>query len=431
MKYTFPVLLFIAFIACNPAKRSATPTPVPTKPVPTKPGRTPVDTLKWTTPSNPKPPIGLPGTTKPTPGEKPRPAGDTYTIAYLLPFFTEQHNEGSVPDKSNLALQFYAGAQIALEDISANGGINLNVDVYDTQSSDEDFQKLYNKPRFDKAQVYIGPVRASHASLLGEKMRDKRRIIVSPESPNMDLTSRNPGFIQTNPSLRAHCAAITKHVRKKSKAEDVVLVCKAKEADRLPYFHEANAPLGGKMNELILPDAAANFDNTDLKKYLKYGRTAVFVLPTWAGQDFVMSFLRRLNAVKGSNNVEVYGMPQWMGYSQIDPEFLIGLNVHVSSATYVNRDSEPSKRFEHTYFERFGTVPNNDAYNGYDVTLFTGTMLRRFGLSFPERIPRETYMGLSRKFQFSAVGVDGNIDYVENTFVYILKFDQYNYVPVE
>jgi hypothetical protein len=38
---------------------------------------------------------------------------------------------------------------------------------------------------------------------------------------------------------------------------------------------------------------------------------------------------------------------------------------------------------------------------------------------------------LSRKFQFAPVGVEGNADYVENTFVYVLKFDQYNYVPVE
>lgn len=429
MKYTFPVLLLIAFLACNPAKRSTTTTPgTTTKPAPNKPGRTPVDTLKWTTPTNPTPPIGLPGGTT-TPGEKPKPSGDTYTIAYLLPFLTEQFEGSKVPDKSGLALQFYAGAQLALEEISTVGGINLNVDVYDTQTSDEDFKRLYSKPRFDKAQVYIGPVRSSQVSLLAEKTREKRRILVSPESPNMDLTSRNPGFVQTNPSLRAHCAAITKYVRKKSKAEDVVLVCKAKESDRLPFFHDANP--SGKFNELIMPDAAANFDNTDLKKHLRPGRTAVFILPTWASQDFVMSFLRRLNAQKGSNRVEVYGMPQWMGYNQIDPEFLINLNVHVSSASFVNRDTEASKKFERLYFERFGTVPNDDAYNGYDVTLFTGTMLRRFGLSFPEKISKETYTGLSRKFQFAPVGVEGNADYVENTFVYVLKFDQYNYVPVE
>ncbi|MCC6412027.1 MAG: amino acid ABC transporter substrate-binding protein [Saprospiraceae bacterium] len=427
MKYTFPFLLLIVLIACNPAKRAATP--APSKPVPAKPGRTPVDTLRWTTPANPKPPIGLPDKNTTKPGDKPRPSGDTYTIAYLLPFLTGQFDGTKVPDKSGLALQFYAGSQLALEEISTLGGINLNVDVYDTETSDEDFQRLYYKPRFDKAQVYIGPVRSSQVSLLAEKTRENRRILVSPESPNMDLTSRNPGFIQTNPSLRAHCAAIAKYVRKKSKAEDVVLVCKAKEADRLPFFHDANP--SGKFNELIMPDAAANFDNTDLKKYLKYGRTAVFILPTWASQDFVMSFLRKLSAVKGSNRVEVYGMPQWMGYSQIDPEFLINLNVHVSSASFVNRDTEASKKFERSYFERFGTVPNDDAYNGYDVTMFTGSMLRRFGLSFPERIPRETFTGLSRKFQFAPVGVEGNVDYVENTFVYILKFDQFNYVPVE
>ncbi|MFN0033795.1 MAG: ABC transporter substrate-binding protein [Saprospiraceae bacterium] len=426
-----------AFAACDPARRSTTGGPTrpnqPSRPTPGKPA--PMDTVRWTPNNSGKPPIGT------TPDRPERPSSDdVYHIAFMLPFLSGQRSGAEVPEKSRLALQFYAGAKIALEKLSSEERINLVADVWDTQANDVDFQKLMANPRLEESSVFIGPVRSSHVQAFAEWAKERRKILISPESPSADLTTRNPDFLQTNPSLRAHCEAITRHIRRANRPDAVTLVCKEKEADRLTYFQDANVALGGStgFEEIIVPDETANFDKVDLKKHLHAGRTSVFVLPTWASQDFVMAFLRKLKDSKGSNRVEVYGMPQWRNFDAIDPEYLSSLNAHVSAASWLDYSVQEVKDFQQKFYDSTGTIPDEDGFNGYDVTLFVGRMLARYGLSFPERLDDETATTLRGRFSFSKIFGSGAVDdgrntpdYLENTFVHILKFEKFGFVPVE
>lgn len=420
--------------SCGSAKPTVSKPPTqPGKPGAERPKNEPMDTIRWTSPGQPKPPIG---NDKPAPGNTTAP-GQTYQIGLLLPFLSNQFDGTTVPEKSRLAVQFYGGAQLALKKLSEEDRLTLVVDLYDTQASDADFQTVMNGSRFDKPQVYIGPIRSSHVSLLAARTRANRKILVSPESPNEDLTAQNPGFLQFNPSLRSHCEAITRDIRRTHRPEQVVLVCKQKEVERLSYFQNQNAALGGsRFTELVVPDATTNFDNANLASYLRAGRTTVFVLPSWSSQDFVMAFLRKLRAVKGSASVEVYGMPQWLGYENIEPEFYSALNVKIPTPTFIDYQSPEVMEFQQAFYEAYGTLPDEDAFNGYDVTLFTGKMLRKYGLSFPEKISREQFRGLRTRFQFSPVYKDSNpdtnagrYDYLENKFVFILKFQNGRFVP--
>lgn len=396
---------------------------------PAKPGDRPryepIDTLRWTTPSDTRPPIGAPsGQT----GNNPALPGETYRIAYLLPFLSSQFDGNTAPEKSRLALQFYAGAKLALQKISEEGGVNLVVDVYDTQTSDADFQKLLNDTRLRKAAVFIGPIRSNQVGLMAAWTKTNRKILVSPESPNMDLTAQNPDFIQINPSLRAHCAAIVRYVLRKNRANAVTLVCKQKETERLAYCQKANSE-STRFNELIVPDETVNFDKINLGTYIKPGRTNVFIMPSWASQDFVNGFLRQLKAVKGSNRVEVYGMPQWKNFESIEPDFFRDLNVHVSSAAFINYSAPEIKAFQQAFYENTGTIPDEDAFNGYDITLFVGRALRQRGLSFPEQLGELPFTGFHTAFAFDKTFSNGmtddamrQFDYWENGYVHILKY---------
>ncbi|MBL7807567.1 MAG: hypothetical protein JNN28_07135 [Saprospiraceae bacterium] len=433
----FLICLFgIWGISCDPARRAGTPTRpgTPGKPAPGK--STPMDTIRWTPSNSGKPPIGQGGN---QPGSN-KPNGATYHIAYLLPFLSNQMEGEEVPEKSKLALQFYAGGKLALEQLSAETSIQLVVNVWDTQANDTDFEKVMNNSRLDKSTVFIGPVRASHVSTFASWTKQRGKILVSPETPSADLTQGNPGFVQINPSLRAHCETITQYVRKRNKADAVTLVCKEKEADRMIYFQQANARMGGttRLNELVIPDDQKGFEQTDLRKYLRAGRTSVFVLPSWASQDYIMAFLRKLKEVKGSHQVEVYGMPQWRHFDAIEPEYLSQLNVHITSAGWQDYTDPDIKAFQQKFYESTGTLPDDDAFNGYDVTLFVGRMLAKYGLSFPEHLGSEKANTLRGRFAFSQIFTNGGVDqgnnqpdYWENTFVHLLRFDQFRYVPVE
>lgn len=435
--YTFFCLGMAALTFCSPAKSTRPGVGHgPNKPAKPsdKPKYEPVDTLRWTTPSNPKPPIGAPSGNTGNPTGLP---GETYRIAYLLPFLSAQYDGATVPEKSRLAVQFYAGAKLALQKISKEEGVNLIVDVYDSQTSDADLQKLVNDTRLHKAAVFIGPVRSTQVSIMANWAKNNRKILISPESPNMDLTTQNPDFIQINPSLRAHCAAIVRYVLKRHRPNAVTLVCKQKEAERLAYCQSANTETT-RFNELIVPDATMGFDKTNLSAYIKPGRTNVFIMPSWASQDFINAFLRQLKAIKGSNKVEVYGMPQWKGYESIEPDFYRDLNVHLTAASFINYRAADIKEFQQAFYESTGTIPDDDAFNGYDITLFTGRALRQYGLSFPEHLGETTFKGFHASFLFNKVFAPGNLDdgmnkydYWENGFVHILKYGKNGFEPAE
>lgn len=415
--------------------------PIGTKP-PTKPGKyEPMDTVRWSNPSNPKPPIqNDPSRPQEGNGQIGNHSGETYRLALLLPFLTNASDQASVPDKSRLALQFYAGTKIALEQqTKVKGGANIILDLYDAPLNDAEFQTLLSDRNLAKAQVIIGPVRSTQVQLAASWAKQNRKILVSPESPNAGLAVLNPDFIQINPSLRAHCEGIAQFIQDHYRDAAVTLVCKSKEADRLPYFQDYRNGRGlAPFTEWVVPDETVNFDKFDFKPYLKAGKTAVFILPTWANQDFVMAFFRKLKAVKGNTPVAVFGMPQWKGFESIEPEFLTALNVHITSAAYLNYALPDVQAFQQAFYDANGTIPDEDGFNGYDVTSFVCNMVNTYGLSFPDRLPGTAFRGLHGPFTFGKIFSTGAMDdasnrydYLENKYIHILKFDRYGFVPVE
>jgi hypothetical protein len=435
------LLLFIGINACTPAKKIPGKQRAPVPTTPTKPKDKPADN-PTAPPSDPKPPTP---SNPNSGGNNPSNPSNTsngsdfssqkFRIALMLPFLTHQLDSNVIPEKSRLAVHFYGGVQMALKELSENEGMNLTVDVYDTKINDADFEKLMNNPKVDLADVYIGPIRNSQVTAMAKKTKLSSKILFSPETPNADLTAGNPNFIQINPSLRAHCEGITKHILKKHSADQVVLVCKQKEKDRLSYFQNANNSTT-RFTEVIVPDDAENFTNIDLKPYIKTTRTTVFIFPSWASQDFIFAFMRKLKVQKGNAKVELYGMPQWLKYENIEPDYFKDLNVHVSAASFTDFESEAVKTFNQDFLYNYGTLPDEDAYNGYDLMLYTGKMLKKYGTAFPSKLSKEQLVSLRGKFQFGSVFTTNpngehfdQSDYQENKFVHILKFENYKFSP--
>lgn len=433
-------MLLLHFSCVGPKPGSHTKTRPPASGKPPAATRPAMDTIRWKpAPPGTPPPIGRPGASGQGGGRQDA-AGTEYRVALLLPFLSDQFDpvEQQAPEKSGPALQFYAGAQLALQKLSAGTPLKLSVEVVESYVEDAAFLSVLNSGVLDKSQVIIGPLRSSQVEMLADKTGNTRQILVSPIVPTSGLAQDNPGFVQLNPSLRAHCAAITRYARSRMQPDQIVLVCKEKEANRLPYFQDANAALGGaRLRELILADESVNFDKADLQTYLRDGKKTAFLAPSWASQDFIMAFFTKLLAVKGAAEVEVYGMPQWENFENIEPEYLRKLNVHISSATWIDRSRPDVQEFERQFLNLFGTIPDEYAFHGYDAMLFTGVMLRRSGLGFPERLPDYPYTALRGNWKFERINNSDTPektdrwDYLENTAVRILKFEKFGFQAVE
>jgi ABC-type branched-subunit amino acid transport system substrate-binding protein len=436
-------LALLLTIGCTPAKPTTRPRPnTPTKPgnTGTKPTPGKVDTIKWTnTDPNTRPPV-TDGGTKPNSGTKPNTGGtkpntgstkpgQTYTIGLLLPFQTAAYKTTTkIPEQSELAFQFYAGAQIALAEVSETLKSNYKIEVADTDLTDDALRNELNKLNYDNWDVIIGPMRSSQVQVVAGRTQTRKKILISPQSVQANLVKNYPEMVQIPVGLENHCRAIGEYVMSKYDKTQIVLVCREREKERLEYFKKlAGWPTTAKI--LVLPDATASV-TTSLKTYLSPTKVTSFIVPSFGSMDFVNGFLTKLRADKGKNEVAVFGMPQWEEFSAIEFDLFDATNTHITRDYFWNPEGEAYLQFQKQFFDQFGAVPDKDAVKGYDVMRWVTSGLDAEGLQFSGSGAQ--YNGLGYQFKLkSAIGDDGTINYTENVKPRILKFAEVSLNPID
>lgn len=368
-----------------------------------------------------------------------------YNVAVMLPFLTDRFspNSANLPQNSDWALNFYGGMKLAFEELEKEG-VKLNVAVIDDHATEAyTSQILRSNADLRAAHLIIGPYRRETAKLVADFAAINDKTMISPYTTSDSVTINNPNYIQVNPTLKTHCEAITRHARQRFRPEQIVLVCRSREVERLQYFQEENARISGGRNvrrfrEYVVPE---NQDvNSGQLLSLLQTDTTVFLVPSWSPESFINSLLQKLELAKrASQQVIVYGMPQWMQYETIDYDLYERLHVHVSSSTFLDPLVTNAQIFKRRFFERYGAVPKEEAYLGYDVAQFSGRMLRDFGTKFQYYLEQQqpTPMLLTRydfervvNIPLNAVNVENlPVQRFENKYVNILQFQDYQFKP--
>jgi hypothetical protein len=423
----------------------------------------PVDTIRWTdVPETAYPPItSTAGSTPATPagGSNPvTPVGtgkegsqllSSYNVAVVLPFLTDRFAASRTIDaNSNWALHFYGGVQMALDELSAQG-VPLNVSVLDSKADERAVAELARGNRdLTQAHLVIGPYRRDNVALLANQFRTTGQVIVSPHSAASNVSDGNPNYVQVSPTLESHCQAIMKHAFANYRRDQIVLVAQddPNEIARFKYFQDEYRRLTAlrdtnRLRELVIRDKSVTMGSVNLQRFIQGNDETVFILPSWDDEQFVYAFLRKLDISKTQfEKVIVYGMPQWMNYEIIDFEFYEKLNVHVSSSTFLNPVDAQIQSFKSRYFDRFGAVPNEEAFVGYDVTRYFGKMIHKHGTRFQFQLETEPEQMLSTRYAFERVvrpaaspggGENPVIDRWENKYLNILVFRDYQFQLAE
>ncbi|MEO1261581.1 MAG: ABC transporter substrate-binding protein [Bacteroidota bacterium] len=409
-----------------------------------------VDTVRWTELSEKDyPPIMTDGTWSTTGSNSGSPGGPAggggqYDVSIILPFLANQSSIGEIDPNSYWAMHYYAGARLAYESLAATGA-SLNVTVSDSDGSSIKINRLLSENKAKDAELIIGPYKRDNVRLMEPFSKQNNIPLAVPYTAQLGLANGNPNYIQLNPSLASHCEAITKHARAVYDTENITLVAQdlPQEKNRFVFFQKTNSniegtSIGAYFREYAVTTDEDNQFEIDMVPYISQGETSVFIIPSWSSESFVYSVLRALmiEQAKGENIV-VYGMPMWIDFDQIDYEFYQKLNVHVSSASYIDPTDERVRQFKRKFFDTYGTIPREEAYLGYDAMNYFGRMLHQYGKEFPKSIDREPYDVLHGRFEFERVVLQPedhreDLDYfdqLENKFVHILQFRDFQFQP--
>ncbi len=356
---------------------------------------------------------------------------DAYNVSYLLPFYTDKYVEaGQFSEKSDWAINFYAGAKIAIDSLKREG-ISLNVNVFDSKANETEVANLLKNKALQDADLIIGGETKANVTQLANFAKARGKVYISPYNTMDELVSENPQMVQISPSLQTHCEAIVKQLRSKSiNPDQVTILCRNKpsEMDAMQYLQNAIAAQSGgqKFREVIMGETV---NDADIRAGLRgAGQATVFIVPIWTSETLIYTLLRKIESVRGKNDITVYGMPQWYNFATNGADAFEPLKVHITTANYTEKDTPWSLNFQRQYFKAFNNAPTAEAYLGYDLTLYMGRMAADYGTKFNKALVGSGEKTLHTGFFFEGITPYGTTsDYNQtsrytNKYVNILKF---------
>ncbi len=408
----------------------------------------PMDTIQWTDPADPLPPIVTPAEPRIDDiveeiiPEDPK-IFATYEIAVLLPFMTS--NRASMPGSisTQRAMAFYHGMLLGLDELRKES-INLQLYIRDTEADAGAMRRILNTDRdVSQAHIFIGGARSEEIKVLAEHGRNAQRIVISPFAGASDGIHNNPWFLQVNPGMHSISRTVMQHIARQALNANVTLVAadNQDERSRLKVFEEAYRELPGSgftrdsLNKYLIP-ATRGVPHVNVNPYLKKGRVNVFVVPSWSSENMVLALVQELSLKSREYDIMVFGMPQWDRFEQINFDFFEHVNLHIPSPSYTDVFNEDFMSFATTFYERFGYIPDRAACLGHDLIIYTGRMLSKHGIDFryyleeePGDLPHNRFV-FRRQIETTS-GIFGlqrrQIRHFENEFVDILQYRDYRF----
>lgn len=370
----------------------------------------------------------------------------SYNVEVALPFLTSRYfgSEDEVDENSLWSLHFYSGARMAIDELRSSGSLNSNfyVNVDDTDADAGKVRSMTSGVNFTSAQMVLGPYVKANVATMAEAVRGRETVLVSPFSASSGISAQNPNHVQVNPTLNTHLRDILQHAMTTQDADRIVLVTSgsSKQRGRIARLQEDYKILSQNMEIDSLEVLKVDLNDRE-PSYADYlvDRKTVFIVPVYEDESFVANFLRQLYTDTREDfgrSVAVYGLPQWMDFTRINFDYYEGTNVHVSASTFIDMLDPAVRNFRRDFYDRFETLPRDEAFVGYDVTRYFLRMLAENGTRFQYDLPNNPETLLHTKFQFEAVKdvpLGGNatenapIDRFENKYVNILRFRDYTW----
>src|SRR6476659_8596494 len=144
-----------------------------------------------------------------------------HKIAIFAPLYLDSAFDASqayrfgstFPRFSNPGLEFYQGAQKALDSLQQTGA-PLDVYVYDSRSETKPLPQAVNNAEIRDAEMFIAHGTQNDVRLLAEVAQQRKIPFISASLPNDAGVFNNPYMVILNATLRTHCEGIYRYLQR-------------------------------------------------------------------------------------------------------------------------------------------------------------------------------------------------------------------------
>lgn len=257
---------------------------------------------------------------------------------------------------------FWEGAQIALDELSAEG-YNVNVIVRDITDDIDILQSiLKNNYLPQNIDLIIAPVYGKMFPHIAAFAKEHKIPTVNPFAKKNDIVEDNPYIYKLYPTAQSRPQYIAEHYPN----SNIILWQSAnpskkhsEEDEYETYFTEHDIAFRKIM------------DSTSIAPYLSSTKQNIVINNKSAQNSYKNCIGKILNANK-LHSFKWIIPEEWLQANDINFDNLSGLDIAFFTNYYVDKKSEAVEVFTYKFIERFHNIPliETFAFQGYDVTNF-------------------------------------------------------------
>ena len=337
---------------------------------------------------------------------------ERYKIAVILPLHLD-YGPGYSKYVSSVATQFYMGALMALDSLKAMG-LNADVHFFDSKNDSAAVQALVNGSEFLDVDLVIGPFFSKTQAIVAEYCKNNKIRMVCPVSSESKLLEKNRLVYASVPSNITLVTGLAQYVLR-THAKDKIILVKSTDKDDLPLYEAFRksfneSPMLGESRPAL---RETTIDG--MKSYLDRSSKNIIIIPTLdktTGVRF-MNTLNRSSFKAKPDEIYVFGMKEWVDFTDINNIYKNKFNLHFGSPNFVDYYTDEMIELNRTFRREYNTDMSKMAVQAYDVFLFYCSNF------FLENQKPNLMMNNFRMEQFS------ESDGYENQNVFILEQEEY------
>ena len=337
---------------------------------------------------------------------------ERYKIAVILPLHLD-YGPGYSKYVSSVATQFYMGALMALDSLKAMG-LNADVHFFDSKNDSAAVQALVNGSEFLDVDLVIGPFFSKTQAIVAQYCKNNKIRMVCPVSSESKLLEKNRLVYASVPSNITLVTGLAQYVLR-THAQDKIILVKSTDKDDLPLYEAFRksfneSPMLGESRPAL---RETTIDG--MKSYLDRSSKNIIIIPTLdktTGVRF-MNTLNRSSFKAKPDEIYVFGMKEWVDFTDINNIYKNKFNLHFGSPNFVDYYTDEMIELNRTFRREYNTDMSKMAVQAYDVFLFYCSNF------FLENQKPNLMMNNFRMEQFS------ESDGYENQNVFIVEQEEY------
>ncbi len=364
-----------------------------------------------------------------------------YNVALLLPFLltdatgaleSPEQKDPSEFDNFNY-FQFYAGFMLAADTLEKIG-FHARIQVIDGDKINDTLtvRQALRKPGLDKMDLIVGPVYANSFTVAARFARKNEIGIVNPLSRRENIVDGNPFVLKTQASSAGIATKLSTFIIKRYPNSNILVVRndnKEQKALINTFTSQIKTGLASRSFKGNIQEASYSTDMmAGVAKKLKPGVKNIVIFFSNSKTN-VPNFVSLLNPLSKSNDIMLMGMDGWEDFD-LETEFLVNLNFHQLTSSYIDYDSEAVKLFIEHFKNKYGAVPLSAKYAflGYDIGWYFLSSLMWYGDKYISCLPAYKSAGLQYNFNFAEPLLGNGLQNQNET---IVKLQDYKMVKVE